>query len=577
MKKTILLLSAISSLFLLSCSKEAKDVQTEQATKSFTITAAIDEQTKTAYEDERVFSWTSADCLTLVVENGTWNNYTLHSTGEGTVTDFSTQTLGAGYNESGYALYPAFYTWNGEATQTLSNGTYLNYNKGASTSGGLILTLNSVISQDSSNPLSMIPLIGKKTGTPAVSDETSDVNSTYVFGTAVGILKFTIDAIPQGADKIVLQSTTYPLSGSFSLAEEDGHPYLAAANRTSENAADLTKAVTFTWAAGPQDFYFPLPVGTIPVNDLTVKIYKAEELLISAPIKTSLEIQRNHIVKTPTLSLPWNSKGNAKFVDYYIIQGGSLLFDWAASKWYVESELQQFKTSNSYRLKNPYYKYHTSATENEWLYFTINDDKTVTYPALFNTTLVKGGYYVYFTTTDAATNKVSSGTAAEPASLQLSPAAYYVQKTAYTGGAAKNNVIGIVFPGKEVTSDPVGTFYVNGDARFQVTITKDGDTYKLTQFAHDSGSTVDYNGETIGSYDAATRTLTFTAANDASNRYPYVGEDKAAGTTITMKFQYDGRLFIGQRFGIAKDAENVSGMTFGSNAAFGEPYLSPAL
>lgn len=576
MKKTILLISTLGSLFLLSCSKEAKDVQTEQATKSFTITAAIDEQTKTAYENESVFSWTSTDCLTLVVEKGTWDNYTLHSTGEGTVTDFSAQALSGGYNESGYALYPSFYTWNGSGNDNVTNGTSLGYNKGASTASGLILTLGSAITQPSQNPLSMVPLIGKKTGTMAVSGETSDVNSTYVFGTAVGILKLTIDGIPEGADKVVLQSSTYPLSGSFTLAEEDGHPYLAAANRNSTNESDLTKAVTFTWAAGPQDFYFPLPVGTIPANDLTVKIYKAEELLISAPVKAALEIKRNYIVKTPTLSLPWNSKGNAKFVDYYMIQGGALLFNWT-DKWYVESELQQFKTSNSYRLKNPYYQYHTSATENEWLYFTVNDNLSVTYPSLFNTTLIKGGKYVYYTTTASATNKVYGGTVEDPAFLQLSPAAYYVQDSPSTVGAAKNNVIGIVFPGKEVSSEPVGTFYVNGNASYRVTITKDGDTYKLTQFAHDSGSTVDYNGETIGSYDAATRTLTFTAANDASDRYPYVGEDKAAGTTITMKFQYDGRLFIGQRFGIAKDAANVSGMTFGQIAAFGEPYLSPAL
>lgn len=124
MKKYIFIL-AITGLVAAACSKEApttKEQASEVGTYTFVLNASVaGDATKTSYANDKTFSWTKGDQISVMFHNGDDNKYfTLSAVSGGASAKFSGEitngyTIGASDAEGGakYALFPAgAHGWN---------------------------------------------------------------------------------------------------------------------------------------------------------------------------------------------------------------------------------------------------------------------------------------------------------------------------------------------------------------------------------------------------------------------------------------------------------------------------------
>ena len=120
MKKYIFILASLG-LIAAACSKEAptteiKEQTSEVGTYTYVLNASVeDDFTRTSYKDEKTFSWTKGDQISVIFHNGSENKYfTLTAESSGAISRFSGEitegyTIGASAADGGtkYALFPA--------------------------------------------------------------------------------------------------------------------------------------------------------------------------------------------------------------------------------------------------------------------------------------------------------------------------------------------------------------------------------------------------------------------------------------------------------------------------------------
>lgn len=313
MKKLFYTLIAAGAVFSLtvSCEKElesSNEETTNQVVNSNIPTEIVavinpdDVTTKTQYESNTTFGWTSGDQVRMPVVK--WSG--ANGTGSITACDYYTFTTSATTGDASATFIRNGGSDNMESYDPNPSGTagswssmgYLVYPNalvnGKKYSGTVpVLNLPASITYNSTNPLDggVVPMIGRKDG------------ETYKFSTAVGIIKLTISRAPSDAKKIVLTSATKAIAGEFPISNVDA----TVSQITLDTQTNGTNTITLTGlsltAGESYDFYFPVPVGTYAANDLSVSILASGDVpLLEKTITKSLTIARNEVLAIPALS-----------------------------------------------------------------------------------------------------------------------------------------------------------------------------------------------------------------------------------------------------------------------------------
>lgn len=260
-------------------------VQTEEG--SYTIQTEI-LNSKTSYDADGKFSWENSEKITVVVYNdGTTDASKINkvdhwsftnSTGAGATASFTGTAISAPWHETGIALYPNVNATNKNCLKEA--GAY---------DTGVLVNMQQEIQPNLSNPLAVVPLIGRKNS-----------QGVYQFQTATGILKVTLENIPSDAYYVYLQdpSSGFAFAADYSIGES--------CEIKEENAVsniNYKKTIAFSPAAPGEtrSFYFPVPTGTIPAGTVLKLDSSSSNNLMTKTFKNTVSITAGHV--TPLASV----------------------------------------------------------------------------------------------------------------------------------------------------------------------------------------------------------------------------------------------------------------------------------
>ncbi len=293
MKKTIL---ALAALALVGCAKEAARTEVVEPApvatgRVVTITAAIDPVTKTAYDEEGKFAWVAGDKIGVMVFNeDTDTQVVFTADAAGAITTF-TGVVPEGYKIGNYASYP-FEGHDGYLSNDLawykSNGEDYGWRLWGS------------VQPDLENPLASTPLIGTR-----IEDSQS-----FTFKTATAIVKFTVENVPMDtyfAYLTVPGESDANLNGWYNLTAEG---YLSMADAV-EPWKDRYNWNAPTEINSTMEYYFFIPVGTLPAGTQFQLCDSNYSAIFSAEFRKDVEAVRNAVINiapivlepTPTFTL----------------------------------------------------------------------------------------------------------------------------------------------------------------------------------------------------------------------------------------------------------------------------------
>jgi len=289
MKQISFLITGIALLFFISCGKE--NIKETSTFEGLRVQAYIDnDEVKTTYNNETDFSWGLNDRIGVQIvgigENAgagynRWNFEALSATS-------SSAFAGAGGTSPSSEIWTygehAFYP------KDTGVGADLSFTNAANPQ----VTLSQTYTQNMSNPMKYIPLIGTHQG-----------EGVYKFKTATGILKLTFENVPSCVDYVFIDhggaNYYYALSGTFTL-ESDGYT-ISDVNVVGDTYG--TKRINISGVSNGDTFsvYVPVPVGTIPASELTISLHAATLGNIAEVVNPeAIQIKRGVIVETPSIS-----------------------------------------------------------------------------------------------------------------------------------------------------------------------------------------------------------------------------------------------------------------------------------
>ena len=278
MKKTFVLFAAFVACIALSCNKISEEVvDPETGMKTITITATIDESTKTSYADGTgVFSWTAGDEISVLCTDG--NFYTFSATSTGSSSTF-TGSIPGGESIGDRAYFPA------DAGHT-ADSFNLPYYK-------------DITGHDSAD----IPMFGTKVGS----------TSSFSFSHCAGAALLTIRNIPDGITSVTITVASthstdpaynYKLSGLFYI--HTAYPKWDGAYATAANENIYSRKVSVS--SHTAKLFVPAPAGAnnwVP-NKLTVTGHSGggDVVLLSDKSMAALGIiERAHVTPLSPLGV----------------------------------------------------------------------------------------------------------------------------------------------------------------------------------------------------------------------------------------------------------------------------------
>ncbi len=306
MKKVFFYTMAAAALTIASCQKEINDVpETEVAPFVETFTAVVDEPlTKADYTingSSAEFSWNSNDAFYRLVrsytvngENRTYSSYNHYtytaSSASGYTATFTGGSLGDGYEDTGFALFPSTFANNGSEFGYVKNNNALKF------------ILNEQLTYDAEHPLkNIVPMVGTLSGTE------------YTFKPVVGVIGIKVQNIPSTYTSITIASSSGGMSGTtVTMTSVTNSSYktnignLVGASSLGLKkewfTAGTTKTFTFNGLnpSNTYTFYFPVPVGTY--TDLTITF--KEGSIIKGTVEATglnLNVTRAKVITIPTV------------------------------------------------------------------------------------------------------------------------------------------------------------------------------------------------------------------------------------------------------------------------------------
>ena len=353
MKRILLGVLALAGLFAVSCNKEiempGEEPVNPAATHTVTIRASFGEETRTAYANDKTFSWVKSDTILVYVAN--------EETNKAYLAEFLAQDSGAtaefvGEVEDGFVPAGiAFYTAAGSYATWDQENFYVNL------PGTTAIDDDSFYYHvDSSNPMSNVPLMGYEVE-----------SGVFQFRTLTGVLKFNLTGLDPAARYFELSATgTNKLQGHFALDLENGTLNLDGGREgtfTYKDSDGTEQTARYSYsnlyyhflpdADGNATIYVPVPVGKLNAG-ATLSILDAEgSLLFEKKTEKDIQVTRNKLLEIASLKADfnWVSLGTGKFTDAYIF------YDFGATEdlVYVDVEIQKNSdVPGAYRLVRPY-------------------------------------------------------------------------------------------------------------------------------------------------------------------------------------------------------------------------------
>ena len=307
MKTTIKITLAISVLLAASCAKS--EIQENDTinnnpdiipSKAVTLKAYADESllTKSNYTlsgDEYLFEWVANDKFIVQTYDGTstYSSDVFTASEGGKPKVEFTGSIADGYDKATYAFYP------NDGTAGTYNFKYKNvaispvepsstdeYGKGFSAT--ISLPLNVV--EDKDHPWAHIPMIGVK-----------DSNGDYSFAPATGVIKLTINALPESATRIRMKTTKgyNAFSGDFvfDTANEIRLNYGA-----SGAEGDLILVISPATGTTNRSFYFPVPTGTLGAGTFAFSVENDGFWWRQGSPKVDLSVVKGQVLELPPVT-----------------------------------------------------------------------------------------------------------------------------------------------------------------------------------------------------------------------------------------------------------------------------------
>lgn len=332
MKSKWFLSLASLAVMLPGCNKEMENPQAEAPVEKvrMTLTASLDEETRTAYEGEKTFSWTAGDKIAVRMMDGKGNcGWIGFSTEESGPSVTFSADVPADFHPTGFAYY-SLVSIERDADEYAADLDGVSY--------GLMYYYYPQI--DNMDRLNLVPLIGTlKEGS----------ESDFSFRTASGIVKIPLENVPSELDAVRLESESASLCGAFPITEKG---YFAMED-VLEGYALGDLAIYPIVENGQTVVYFPLPVGTLPAGAKLSFLDKYENELAFKTTVKDVEITRNKIIQFPAMDVgamvaenPWENLGYARMFDS--------MFQFSATH-FCSVPIQRLKSDpHVYRLVNPY-------------------------------------------------------------------------------------------------------------------------------------------------------------------------------------------------------------------------------
>ena len=486
MKKLFYSVLALAGILAVSCNKEIEQkqapIQLSESVSTHTVKIRADfgADTRTAYANDKTFSWVEGDVIYVYTVNET--------TGKARFAELTAQASGAtadfvgevedGYEPWGIAFYAhsEWVTWDEDdfyiylpGTTAIDDDQYSYH-------------------VDSSNPMASVPLSG------LVDDE-----GVFHFTTATGVLKFNLTDLPEDAQYFELSAADgNMLQGLFAVDLETGQMNRdgAVINWTylDDEGQEQTQRVSYSNlfykfepdAGGNATIYVPVPVGTLGTG-ASIRIYNTnDEIVFTKKTKKDITITRNKVTELTALSCQstWESMGTGKYNDAeYLYELYLADMDVDDFEVYVDVDIQrntsdpkEYKIIKPYEVINTLYNYTTTETVNAPNDMTLTilrtgdylDDVQIKNDGLvyfertnlgFYSTSEDAEMYLYhpsvinsLTTEDSWTHNYvmkfqSDGVT--PANIQLAPMYYYDGLGCYISDATADCMVQIVFPGCE--------------------------------------------------------------------------------------------------------------------------------
>ena len=359
MKKLFYSVLALAGILAVSCNKEIEkpvaitDLESV-STHTVTVRADFGAETRTAYANDKTFSWVEGDTIHVYTVNEATNMARvakLVAQSSGASVDFVGE-VEDGFELTSFAVYTAKNSW-----LSWDENDFYVYLPGTTAINDADYQFN----VDSDNPMSNVPLVGD------VDDQ-----GVFHFSTATGVLKFNLTDLPSDAAYFeLLADDGNMLQGYFSVDVENGTINREGGREgtytyTDKDGQEQTARYSYTNlfyvftpnAEGEATIYVPVPVGTLGAG-ATVRIYNNnDEEIFSKKTTKDITITRNKITELTALStkIEWISLGTGKYGDHY---GFNPDYDQD-----VEI-LQNSANPNEFRIMNPYAGYIQLLKDND--------------------------------------------------------------------------------------------------------------------------------------------------------------------------------------------------------------------
>ncbi len=279
MKKSVFF--ALAALSLAACTKDAATAvsQLTRPTHTVTISAGIDQGSKTAYDEQGKFSWSAGDVIGVVYLDPEENIVTIpfSTTDSGPVADF-TGEVPDGYGLPKMATYPFNTPTDGYACNDFA-WNEKNFRLWGS------------IKPDMQDPLSMMPLTG-----------VMDDDGFFIFRSAAGAVKFTVVNMPMETYFTYLETPAESgayLNGWFAL-DESG---VIKMENASEGYLERYNWNVPTEANKTMDVYFFLPVGTLPAGTKFEICDNSWGAIHSFVFQKDVEVVRNAVTEIAPITI----------------------------------------------------------------------------------------------------------------------------------------------------------------------------------------------------------------------------------------------------------------------------------
>ena len=285
MKKTIFA-ALLAALTAVSCTLEITPSnngdQIPDGYKIVTLSAVQGKETKTAYEGDVTFSWTSGDAISVYCTDASvpanTGFYTFTTDGSGASATF-TGTIPGTAEVGDVALFPA------SASHAYEGGIY-KFNVDAD---------KSFLSHESAD----IPMYGAKDG-----------SGNFAFTHLAGAFKLNVDNVPDGVDKVKISFTaaSSKMSGQFDITGSGPYTW-APEGGSTEGARTVSRECNVT--SNAFTVYFPYTTGTIWGNStITIKDYTGDvegSTLFTNDAVGAFPVTRKKVTRLGTLSCEYRS------------------------------------------------------------------------------------------------------------------------------------------------------------------------------------------------------------------------------------------------------------------------------